>query len=93
MADIEDNLSSRNRDRFTQNLAVFRRDVNNFAKSGADGGGGALSPAHTPPNGHISPGLGLPNGNSLRGVGDGDGIDAIVAGFGHGGMGRGDMEA
>jgi hypothetical protein len=35
MEDIEDNLSSRNRDKFTQNLAIFRRDVNNFAKSGA----------------------------------------------------------
>ena len=84
MADIEDNLSSRNRDRFTQNLAVFRRDVNNFAKAGAESSG-LLSPAHSPPNGHRSPGL--PNGgNGVGGVGDA--VDAIVAG-----LGTGDMEA
>ena len=83
---------------FLQNRAFTGKFfVNNFAKSGAADGGaaGALSPgSHTPPNGHISPGLGLPNGNGLGGVGDA--VDAIVAGFGghsHGGSGRGDMEA
>eukprot|EP00053_Salpingoeca_punica_P016645 m.158193 g.158193 ORF g.158193 m.158193 type:complete len:1075 (+) comp17011_c0_seq2:97-3321(+) len=33
MEGVDSTLSSRNRDRFTQNLAIFRRDVNNFTKS------------------------------------------------------------
>jgi exportin-7 len=33
MEGIDNTLSSRNRDRFTQNLAAFRRDVNYFTKS------------------------------------------------------------
>eukprot|EP00040_Diaphanoeca_grandis_P028479 m.165065 g.165065 ORF g.165065 m.165065 type:complete len:1101 (-) comp31368_c0_seq1:40-3342(-) len=35
MEGIESTLSTKNRDKFTQNLAVFRRDINNFAKSAA----------------------------------------------------------
>ena len=42
MEGVEGTLSTKNRDKFTQNLAVFRRDINNFAKSAAsqpvDGG-------------------------------------------------------
>ncbi len=35
MDGVGEGLSAKNRDRFTQNLAVFRRDLNNFAKSAA----------------------------------------------------------
>ena len=35
MGDIGDTLAAKNRDLFTQNLAVFRRDVNNQPKSAA----------------------------------------------------------
>jgi exportin-7 len=59
MTGVEQQLSTKNRDKFTQNLAVFRRDLNTFAKSptvpagggaaaevggaGAGGGGGAAA--------------------------------------------------
>lgn len=33
MSGVEKTLSPKNRDKFTQNLAVFRRDINNFPKS------------------------------------------------------------
>lgn len=38
MVDVEGTLSTKNRDKFTQNLAAFRRDINNFAKSAANVG-------------------------------------------------------
>ena len=37
MGDVGDTLAAKNRDLFTQNLAVFRRDVNNQPKSAAAG--------------------------------------------------------
>ena len=56
MSGVEQQLSTKNRDKFTQNLAVFRRDLNTFAKSpsageaagaaaaaGSSGGGGAAA--------------------------------------------------
>ena len=45
MTGVEQQLSTKNRDKFTQNLAVFRRDLNTFAKSGPAPGEGAGSAA------------------------------------------------
>ena len=36
MDGVSESLATKNRDHFTQNLAIFRRDVNNFPKSAAD---------------------------------------------------------
>ncbi|KAF9419633.1 hypothetical protein HW555_003911 [Spodoptera exigua] len=43
MTGIEPNLLTKNRDRFTQNLSMFRRDINNLLKgtAGVSGGGNA----------------------------------------------------
>ena len=45
MAGVEQQLSTKNRDKFTQNLAVFRRDLNTFAKtpSAGDAAGAAAA--------------------------------------------------
>ena len=36
MDGVSESLATKNRDHFTQNLAIFRRDVNNYPKSAAD---------------------------------------------------------
>ncbi|CAH1642048.1 unnamed protein product [Spodoptera littoralis] len=43
MAGIEPNLLTKNRDRFTQNLSMFRRDINDLLKGAAGVSGGNVS--------------------------------------------------
>ena len=43
MAEVTPTLSTKNRDKFTQNLAVFRRDLNQYSKPGGASGGGSAS--------------------------------------------------
>ncbi|PZC70474.1 hypothetical protein B5X24_HaOG216048 [Helicoverpa armigera] len=40
MVGIEPNLLTKNRDRFTQNLSMFRRDINDLLKGAAGVSGG-----------------------------------------------------
>lgn len=43
MASIEPNLLTKNRDRFTQNLSVFRRDINDLLKGTSVSSAGSVN--------------------------------------------------
>ena len=51
MTGVEQQLSTKNRDKFTQNLAVFRRDLNTFAKSPTSPVGDGAAAAEGPVGG------------------------------------------